>query len=259
MPVKIVALDITSDSRVITLDEYNAGRTNFQTHYFLNNCNTQFGGQDMQVAWADFNTAVNNFITQYNVDPNTVALRFVYCYDAAGNDLYLRLQICTMQQSATAANTFNLITTHCAWYTLQNGSVTATQVNSLSDTNYLNYFYYASGTPCTAATEQQLALDVTNTLYAQNVTFPWVTEVLEMYKENGLTGNGYLCFGATSYTTANSGNAPVAYPHGTVMYLRDAQGNPLLDDNTYVSIFHNKGCDMGTLCPQNCNVYILPA
>jgi len=262
MPVRIDTIDKVSDPNnpeVISLAEYEAGRANFVASYFLNDCNTAFGGQDFDVPWANFYSAVTGFISTYGVDPATVALRFVYCYDTAANALYLRMQILTMTADEGVPDTFNLVPTQCAWYKLENGAITSTSITSLSDPNYLNYFYYCAEPTCTEATSQNLAADITDTLYARTVTFPWAAEVLAMYTDNGLTGDGSICFGATSYVDGGEGAlSPIEYPHGMVIYLKDADGNALIDNNTEIVLFHNKGCDMGTLCPPCCDIYIVP-
>ena len=259
MPVKIVAVDDPNNPMVITLADYQAGRANFQGHYFLSGCNPSFGGQDIGISWATFYSTVNNFITSNSLDPATVALRFVYCFDITSMALYMRVQICTMAQVQGQPSTFNLVTDKCAWYIIENGNMTQTSNTNLYDQTYLNELYYCEATSCTAQTEQNLAADTGAVKYARTDTFPWVNEILAMYNANGLPGNGSINFGACSYVNGGGGSAPVLYPHGTVMYLKDANGVELLNNNSEVVLFHNKGCDMGTLCPQYCNVYIVPA
>lgn len=259
MPVKIVAVDDPNNPMVITLADYEAGRANFQGHYFLSGCNPSFGGQDIGISWATFYSIVNGFITANHLDPATVALRFVYCFDTTSMALYMRVQICTMTQVTGVPNTYSLVTTTCAWYIIENGAMTQTSNTNLYDQTYLNELYYCEATSCTAQTEQNLASDTGATLYARTDTFPWANEILAMYTANGLPGNGSINFGACSYVDGGGGSAPILYPHGTVMYLKDANGVSLLNNNNEMVIFHNKGCDMGTLCPQYCNVYIVPS
>jgi hypothetical protein len=40
--------------------------------------------------------------------------------------------------------------------------------------------------------------------------------------------------------------------------MRKSDGTVLLDDTTYARTFQMKAGDSGSLCPPNCNVYILP-
>ena len=126
---------------VITLNHFETMQKNFQQHYFLANCNSDFGGQDIQVPWDSFALAVQNFIKSSKASPDTVAMRFVLCYDTANNALFLRMQICTMTATSDP-NTFNLDTTNCAWYTIEDGSLAPTAITDLFDQNYVDNFYY---------------------------------------------------------------------------------------------------------------------
>jgi hypothetical protein len=78
-----------------------------------------------------------------------------------------------------------------------------------------------------------------------------------MYLQNGSPANASVCFGACSFATAGLG--PVMFPHGMVIYLKNSNGEALLNNENYIVVFENKGCDVGTVCPPNCNVYILPS
>ena len=109
---------------VITLDHFNRMREHFQQHYFLSNCNTNFGGQDIQVSWSSFSLVVENFIKSGNVVPDTVALRFVHCYDSMKNELYLRMQVCTMIPVPGKPHSFNLDTQKSSWCTIEDGAIT---------------------------------------------------------------------------------------------------------------------------------------
>ena len=234
----------------VTLDSFNNSRKNFKQRYFLSGCNTVFGGQDIQVSWSSIASAVSDFISSNNVPAATVALRFVYCYDATTNELYLRLQICTMTADPLIPNQYNLNASPTAWYEIRNGSFASTTSTQLSDDDYFNYFYYCNAAACSAATVQNLAADTT--IYAKNIVFPWKAEILQMYADNSSPANAGICFGACSFQAAT----PIDFPHSLVIYLRDDTGNALLD-NTPTDTFEMKGADYGTLCPSRCNVYIL--
>ena len=157
---------------VVNLTQYTAMRASFQEHYFLTDCDTDFGGQDIQVSWSSFNSAVQDFITDTGATPSTVALRFVLCYDPNINEIFLRMQICTM----TATNdpvVFNLDTTDAAWYKIQNGvAVTTTTDTDLYDQNYLDYFYYCDSGECDPNTLVNLASDTGAEIFVQNIVFP---------------------------------------------------------------------------------------
>lgn len=239
-----------SDPRVVDLSTFNTRRSNFQAHYFLSNCNTSFGGQDFGVNWDDFATLVNSFATDNNISISDVALRFVLCYDATANVLFLRVQICSMTASGTPG-TYNLVTTPSAWFALKNGSITTTTDTSLSDSTYMNNFYYCGTTPCSSGSSELLA---NNTIYVKNLVFPWESEILAMYQDNSSPSSATLNFAATSYVRASG--TDVQYPHDLVLYLKNSSGTALLDNTTYAATFENKGADYGTMCPSYCNVYI---
>ncbi len=256
MPVRLQPESNAQDAMSISLDEYNQGRTNFTSHYYRSSCNTNFGGQDLQIPWDTLQTNVNNFIA--NNGTTEVGLRMVYCFDGATNALYLRIQICAMNELEASPGTFALVNINCLWYKVWNGTLIATPDTSLSNAAYLTSFYYCANPPCTGTNVQQLATDTSANLYARTITFPWTEEVLQMYIDNGSPTGAKLCFGATSYVHANSGESNIAYPHGLVLYLRSSAGQPYLDNYDTISVFHNKGVDYGTLCPSRCNVYVLP-
>lgn len=237
----------------VTLDQFNAGRTNFQNHYFLESCNSTFYGQDIRLDWGKFYAAVTGFIKKYSADPSTIALRFVYCYDTASTSLYLRLQILTMSADTTIANQYNLNATPSAWYSITEAGIAETKVSDLSDSAYLSGFYYCDSGSCSASSVQQLSADSDS--FAQNIVFPWALEVLQMYADNGNPTGGCIGFAACAFTGDSS--EPVAYPHTLVLYLTDSSGQALIDNNPCTG-FQGKAADYGTLCPEKCNVYISP-
>ena len=241
---------------VVTLDHFDAMRLHFKEHYFLKNCDKAFKGQDIKISWSSFSLAVSNFIAATGTAADSVALRFVHCYDDKTNSLYLRLQICGMKATADP-KVFNLDTTGATWYTIENGTIAPTGDNTLEDQNYLNYFYYCDAVICDPKTAENLATDKTATKYVRNVVFPWGLEIMKMYADNGSPANGYICFAAGSHKDAKAG---VLFPHTIVMYLCKHDGAPMLDNTPDPNKpFRNKACDMGTMCPNNCSVYILPA
>ena len=240
---------------VITLDHFNTMRENFKQHYFLSQCNANFGGQDIQIPWPSFALAVQNFIQDTHANPNNVALRFVLCYDTQKNELYLRLQICTMIASAKQPNTFILDTTKCAWYTIANGSIAPTGVTDLFDQNYLNSFYYCEANICSPASLINLASDKDATRFVRNIVFPWTAELEKIYNDNGTPPNASVCFAAASEV---KGSPVVTYPHTLAIYLRQGDGTMMIDNKEYPVEFKMKAGDMGTLCPSVCAVYVLP-
>lgn len=242
---------------VITLSDYTAGTGNFSQSYFLANCDAGFSGQEQEIPWDSFQTEINNFITNNHCAPDTVALRFVYCYDKNQSALYLRMQILTM--TPVTPNTYNLNPNPCAWYIIQNGAISSTQDTSLFDQNYLNNFYYCPTLGnCVPSQLQPLSSDQAGTMYARNVTFPWMIEVSQMYLDNGSPQGAYLCFAASAGGSPCPAPSPIAYPHTLILYLKDKNGVALLNNQPAGMTFTSKGCDMGTICPICCNVYMLP-
>jgi hypothetical protein len=240
----------------VSLDALNTATGNFTQRYFVNQCSCSFQGQVVSVPWSSFSNAVNNFITSTGVAADTVAIRFVYCYDAAANCLYLRMQICTMQPS-TVNKTYFLVPNPSAWYSLNNGQVTATADSGLFDQPYLDNFYYCNSQICNPTTSQCLATDVMGTLYARNIVFPWSIEILQMYLDNNSPQGASINFAAGSFDHGTG--AQLQFPQGLIIYLRDNNGTILVDNNSYQADFTMKACDMGTICPINCGVYIQPS
>ena len=240
---------------VITLDHFNRMREHFKQHYFLSNWNSNFGGQDIQIPWSSFSLVVQNFINTYNVSPDTVALRFVHCYDSNSNELYLRLQICTMTPDPSKPDTYNLVTTNVAWYTIANGSIAPTGVIDLQDQNYLNNFYYCNAAICSPAHLVNLASDTGALKFVRNLVFPWTQELHKLHVDNGSPANASVCFAAASH---NNTSPVLDHPHALAIYLRKHDGTPLMDNKEYALEFQMKAADMGTLCPSNCGVYIIP-
>lgn len=255
MPLQLRQIDDINDPMVISLSDYKQGRINFENHYFLADCNSDFGGQDVAIPWDTLAAHVDSFIIDN--ETSDVAVRLVYCYNTVDCAMYLRAQICRMEETEQMANTFLLVDEMSRWYTITEGDMVATQDNSLYDPAYFDNFYYCGDDVCDVNTLQPLNTDVDGELYAKCITFPWTQEILKMYDQNGRPEDASICFGATSYARPVE-NSTVKYPHGIVMYLLDKRGKPMLNDRNYIVRFENKGCDYGTLCPPVCSVYVLP-
>ncbi len=240
---------------VVNLTQFNTMRTQFQQHYFLANCGTGFGGQDIQISVSSLITAVQAYMAASGTAANNVALRFVLCYDTSTSALYLRLQICAMTATSDPKK-YDLVATNCAWYKIQGTSITTTTVTDLYDQNYLNSFYYTSSGTCSSSTAVHLSSDSSATIFVRNVVFPG-SELLSIYSDNGNPQGAKICFASISYA-ANNPSPAVAYPHSLAIYLRDSSGTALLDDTTYTQDFKMKAGDYATTCPPHCNVYIYP-
>lgn len=235
----------------ITLSQYTAARSLFQQHYFLADCDTDFGGQEVYISWSDLQTEVDDYIQKNNVAANDAALRFVLCYSPSDNILYLRMQICTL--ALVTPDHYSLDTSSSVWYEIKGDQINTTQDTSLSDSDYLNSFYYCDAAQCDKSSLVNLASDTSEEIFVRNLTFPWGLEILEMYNDN--QNVEYISFGASSF--ANS-TPSVAYPHTLVLFLMDSNKDKLLDNTPYPNTFEMKGCDIATLCPVCCNCYNTP-
>ncbi|MCB0700028.1 MAG: hypothetical protein H6551_00365 [Chitinophagales bacterium] len=257
MPVKLLQEDNSTDPRVISLQEYTDGRANFDLHYYYTSAEAAFGGKVNDAQWDDLQNAVDNYCSTAGVPHAEVALRFVHCFDPVPGNMYQRLQICRMvpqPPSGSNEEIFDLDTTDAQWYEIKDGAFNPTPDDDLYGQDYLNDFYYKVE-PQTMEMEQ---LVLGPDKYVKNLVFPWENEVLRMYAENGSPASAGIHFAACSYTAEYPGYANVDWPHGMVIYLSDSNGQPYLNNEDYITIFHNKGADMGTLCPPNCGVYIAP-
>jgi hypothetical protein len=243
----------SGNSMIVSLEDFVSGRNNFQSRYYLAACNSDFGGQDIELSWAAFAGVISDFISNNSVAASSVALRFVYCYDGTGNTFYLRMQICTMSQDPTAQNVYNLNSSPVAWYVITNGSITSTTVTTTSDSAYLNNFYYCSSDSCSSQTLQKLGDAPSN--YTQNIVFPWSAELNQMYIDNSSPTGATICFASCAYPSQSA--ATCSYPHNLVIYLRDHNGDAMMN-NTKSSDFCMKGADCGTMCPSICDVYVTP-
>lgn len=258
MPVQILIGDNSEDPRVISLQAYLDGRANFSLHYYYTSTEASFGGQVLDIQWMDLQNAVNDFMTESGTPQSEVALRFVHCFDEIPGNLYLRLQICQMVPQVVQSGEeliYDLITTDANWYEIKGSQFTATTDESLTGPVYMNSMFYK--TEPQAAEMQRLA-DAPDT-YVHNLVLPWEQEILQMYLDNAENHEVQgVHFAACSYTEPTPGRSNVEWPHGMVIFLSDSEGKTLLNNRDYLSIFHNKGADLATLCPPTCGVYIAP-
>lgn len=258
MPVQIKSYDDSSDPRVINLEDYENGRANFSLHYYYTEMEAAFTRDVIDVPWNSLQAAVDNYVLETSVPENEVALRFVHCFDTVNHALYYRLQICQMVLSSTppppgTLAVYDLVTTGAKWYDVKNYTLSPTLHTSLGNAPYLNNFYYKDEPQ---ATTMQRLMDGPG-IYVKNLTLPWAQEIKLMYQENGSPVDATINFAASSYIEPPQ-YSNVMWPHGMIAYLKDSEGTLLLDDESYVSIFHNKGADLATQCPPNCNIYIMP-
>ena len=235
---------------VVDLAALTTGQTAFTSHYFIANGSTGFTGQEILVSWDTFAGKVTDFIDTAKVAEEDVALRFVHCYDVSAKELYLRVQICTMVETTTPG-TYDLVTDQCAWYQIKDGQITATDVKTLVDPDYLDNFYYCpQANNCPPDALQNLAA---GTNFVHNLVLPWFIEVLQMFKDNDNPTDVSLGLFAYSYNSQQAG----IFVHSLALLLKDSSGI-MVDNVVYTPTFKMKACDYGTLCPNHCGVYILP-
>jgi hypothetical protein len=194
------------------------------------------------------------------VPESEIAIRFVHAYDIGTTTLYMRMQICQMQLTSIteyASQIYEILDNgNCLWFNVNAQSITECANTMLVDEQYLQSFkYMPTGTE-----------EVSETLsedggfrFVRTITYPWEAEIKQLYSDNGSPDENetQLYFASASYTEGAPGSAAVLWPHGLVMYLA-VNYMPLLDNDNYVSIFHYKGADLGTICPPRCNAYYMP-
>ena len=100
-----------------------------------------------------------------------------------------------------------------------------------------------------------LASDTSAAIFVRNLVFPWTQELQKINTDNGSPSNAIICFAAASHDNTSP---VVDHPHALAIYLRKHDGTALMDDKEYALEFQMKAGDMGSLCPSNCGVYILP-
>jgi hypothetical protein len=235
----------------VDLSQFNGATALFQQHYFLEDCNTGFGGQDIVIPLQSLRNAIDGYMKATSAGPNDVALQMVHCYDPTSNELYLRIQLCSLQ--TTSPGNYSLNSQNGAWYEVRNGSMNSTTDTSPSDDNYFNYFYYCEDTPCDNSTQVNLATGTDR--FVRNQVLPWGLEILQMINAN--QSGASISFAASSFT--GNPTAAVTYPHCLVLSLLDGNGNRLIDNNVYTGTFTMKAADYSTLCPNCCNCYKTPA
>lgn len=250
---------VSDDPKEITYDEYIAGRTNFDNHYFVLNSSSEqvtFYGQDFYFAWADLQNAVSNYCNMYSINQEDVAVRLVHCFNSTTSTIYMRMQLCKMVPGLTSTEgglgtqEFLLVSDEEAWYEIGQSMIQLTGDHQLHDSVYLNDFYYSADLGSTPYVQLSTEPDI----FVRNFTYPWYTEILAMYEANDNPMNAMIHFAACSYVVGPEASN-VTYPHGNVLYL-SVNDVPLLNNDDYLVMFKNKGADNATLCPPKCNVYI---
>jgi hypothetical protein len=250
MPVKITSNPGDPDVRAITLDEFEAGRANFNAHYTSDQTGDVLG-QIIPVSWMAFSqTIVDYLTTNPSVTEAQVGVTFVHCYDPLEEVLYYRLKLSRMAPTAVQGQ-FSLQPPFM-WFTIREHYIMTCQNPGGNDEPYMNNLMYQAGPE--ANVEQ---LSEQPAIFVREITFPWLTEIKQMFIDNGSPMNASFNIASCSYVDeGGGGSALVKWPHGMVMYL--SVGATELLDNSYVTTFNHKGADMGTLCPPRCGVYVAP-
>ena len=246
----------------LTRAELDAVAGAFIDHYFLEGCAGDFEGKDVAIPFSDLYAAITAFKDQNDLTDDEVGLRFVHCYSPGEHSLYYRLQLCklTLTAETNHGRAVYDISGPYSWYEIKDGSFATTNITDLFDQEYLDHFYYTETGPCTGG--EQLSTDGAEEKYVRNFTMPWGLEAMLQFQQNGgtpdNTGEFALHLAAISYTPAISGDAGVVFPHSMALYFVRNATTVLLDNNIYPGApFRNKAADFNTMCPPNCNSYIL--
>jgi hypothetical protein len=94
------------------------------------------------------------------------------------------------------------------------------------------------------------------------VTFPWESEIVEMYRQTTNSTNGpfriELSNVCLAHGTADGG--PAGYRHGVSLHVQRKKTiggwTEMVNDTEHsITIYHNKGVDHGNLCPPRCRTF----
>lgn len=260
MPVKIQIGDNSSDPRVISKAALQFGEQNFSLHYYYTHEQAAFGGTVIRTPWTNIENAVATYMQGSGTPEAEVAIRLVHCFNLSTTSMYLRMQVCKMVPTPippppNMQMVYDLDTANSLWYVITEEEFGETADHELFDQTYLDNFFYK----LEPQHHHMERLIDGPTKFVKNLVLPWAAELKLMFEENGHPEAADVNFAACSYTEPlYPGHSNVEWPHGLVIYLSEGD-HDMLDNKTYIHIFHNKGADMSTLCPPNCNVYIAPA
>jgi hypothetical protein len=252
MPVKISANPAgETDVRAITLDEFETGRANFNEHYTSDQTGEVLG-QIIPVSWMAFSQTILEYLnTNPTVTEAQVGVTFVHCYDQLEEVLYYKLKLSCMTPTAIQGE-FSLQPPFM-WFTIREHNIATCSDPGGNDEPYMNNLMYQSGPE--ASVEQ---LSEHAGIFVREMTFPWLTEIKQMFIQNGSPMNATFNMASCSYVDEGGGGAAlVEWPHGMVMYL-SVGSQDLIDNGYYVLPFNHRGADMGTVCPPICNAYVVP-
>lgn len=266
MPVRITTSLGESDPRAISAAQLALGRVDFNQHYCKASLPTPqvlptpelvLEGQINKISWDSLFAAVEAYREEWDVAAEDVALRFVHCFDDETGSLYHRLQLLKMgppHYNLEGKKVRTLDATHCAWYAIKDLELSPTDDETLTDTLYVNSIMYKTAT---AAASMQLIEQYPHK-FVHNLTFPWSSEIFLMYQENQSPEGADVNFAVYTHPMQNPLESHCEYPHGMVIYISVGEYD-YIDNNHYISVFHNRGADDATLCPPMCNVYVMPA
>lgn len=266
MPVRITTALGESDPRAISADQLATGIEDFNKHYCQASLPTPMvlpapghvlAGQTNKVSWDAFFAAVEDYKDEFGISEDDIALRFVHCFDDMSSSLYHRVQILEMGEphlNEEGKWERQLIDTNSKWYKIKGQELTPTDEHTLTDQLYVNSVMYK---PAIAAAAMEL-IEQYPLKFVHNLTFPWLSEIYTMYEENQSPDGADLNFAVYTHPMHIPEESDCEFPHGMVIYLSVGTHN-YIDNEHYVSVFHNRGADDATMCPPMCGKYILPA
>ena len=247
---------------VINSDDVSIGRVNFLNAY--SNQNDLPIMNDITVKWKDFKAEV----LKSNINTALIVLNFIHRYDVQNSRWYLCVECCEREANSGDNNpdylTINKlghyiykITNRGYRYDINNGNISESDLSESFDADYFSN-----------VKENGQALDVHK--HVNSIAFPWVHELIELYKSSGLDegDNTYIKFASSSFDYGTPDPAPaqgsvdtrptcVRWPHGIMIFMNNA-GSDLLDNNHGVTIFSNKACNYGSMLPPRSNDYFWP-
>lgn len=210
----------------------------------------------IEVLFKEIKGKVELFIGTVGVPENTVAIRFFHRLNELANKWFLTMDICTM--SWDEGQSAYVLTDYDGWRFDIAGRDTI-QVSGFAGDYDESYFKYVGYLNSLTGVYEKLNPE----MHIKSIVFPWVQEIKELCSHNGLDNDpeAVIVFCSCSFVVQPENInviAKVQWPHGIVMHMKKGQFNYLGFNNSVLGPFHNRGADVGGLCPPNCSTYRVP-
>lgn len=242
---------------VLQLNELLTQKANFPMKY--KNVNDVPLVNDIMVKWVDFRDEV----LKCNYSEEFIVLNFIHRYSLANLRWFLTVECCEREHDP-ATHDPDLLTINGTdhyihkiinrghRFDIDNGSVSPTTFTGGHDPEYFEKVLFEGA----ALVEGE---------YVNSVMFPWKQELVKLHDDNELD-DAEDVFIKFSSATADFGPVQpppagfdtretlVAWPNGLLIYMNKA-GADYLNNFQEATIFSNKGCNYGSMCPPRCNDY----